>query len=290
MRSKERNRDLSEPPILPVGTESKPLSTQPSKRRIDAKTAAIILLVIVLVPIIAGLAIKYTELDRQYNTLRTDYRTLNNSHNALQNNYENLETSYQTLNTSYKTLNQKYTTLDDKYTTLNDKYTNLNNVYANINSSYATLSSQYATLNQQYASLFQDYDQLSQAFNEPLAHEVIPTNTELENWLATDTTDTIGYTMPDFICGDFSVMLSQHAKLVNWDIGIVAVWGYTDTYESFAHAFNAIITTEGLVYIEPQTDQYWWYTGHQEISQGQWWEIGDQWIYVEDYSVIVWYD
>jgi len=272
-----------------MGTESKPLSTKRSKRKVDGKTAAIILLIVVFVPIITGLAIKYTELDRQYNTLVTDHRALSNSHSALQNNYENLETSYQTLNTSYRTLNQKYTALDDKYSTLNAKYTNLNNVYANINSSYATLSSQYATLNQQYASLFQDYDQLSQAFNEPLAHKVIPTNTELENWLETDSTSSISYTMPDFICGDFSVMLSQHAKLMNWDIGIIAVWGYTETYESFAHAFNAIITTEGLVYIEPQTDQYWWYTGHQETTPGQWWEISGQMIYVEDCSVIVLY-
>jgi len=84
-------------------------------------------------------------------------------------------------------------------------------------------------------------------------------------------------------------MLSQHAKLTNWDIGIVAVWGYTETYESYAHAFNAIITTDGLIYIEPQNDNYWWYTGHQEISPGLWWEIDNQWIYVEDYGVIVWY-
>jgi chaperonin cofactor prefoldin len=272
-----------------MGTQSTRLSKQPPKHRIDAKTTAIILLVIVLVPIITGLTIKYTDLDRQYNTLQTDYRTLNNSHSALQNDCENLETSYQTLNTSYETLNQKYTRLDDKYATLNDRYINLNNVYANINSSYATLSSQIATLNAQYTNLFENYTALSQAFNEPLTYEVTPTTTELENWLATDNTSSIGYTMPDFICGDFSLMLSQHAKLMHWDIGIIAVWGYTDIHDDFAHAFNAIISTEGLVYIEPQTDQYWWYTGHQEITPGQWWQISGQWIYVEDYSVIVWY-
>jgi outer membrane murein-binding lipoprotein Lpp len=273
-----------------MGTESKPLSTQPSKHRIGTKTASIILLVIVLVPIIAGLTIKYIDLDKRYNTLTSNFRTLNNSYNALQNEHEDLETSYQTLNTSYKTLNQKYTTLDDKYATLNDKYTKLNNIYANTNSSYATLSSQYATLNVQYASLFQDYSELSQAFNEPLAYEVTPTTTQLQDWLTSDSTNSIGYTTPNFICGDFSVMLSQHAKLTNWDIGIVAVWGYTETHESYAHAFNAIITTDGLVYIEPQNDNYWWYTGHQEITPGQWWEISGQMIYVEDYSVIVLYD
>jgi chaperonin cofactor prefoldin len=279
---KERNRSLSEPPIVPLGTEATPPSKQLSKRRIDAKTTAIILLVIVLIPIIAGLAIKYIDLDKRYNTLTSNYRALNNSYSALQNEHEDLKTSYQTLNTSYKTLNQKYTTLDDKYATLNDRYTNLNNIYANINSSYATLSSQYATL-------FQDYNELSQAFNEPLAYETTPTTTQLQDWLTSDSTNSIGYTTPNFICGDFSVMLSQHAKLTNWDIGIVAVWGYTETIESYAHAFNAVITTEGLVYIEPQNDNYWWYTGHQEISPELWWEINNQWIYVEDYSVIVWY-
>jgi len=272
-----------------MGTESRPLSTQQSKRRIDAKTAAIILLVIALVPTIAGLAIKYTELDRQYNTLATDHRALSNSHTALQNNYENLETTYQTLNTSYRTLDQKYTTLDDKYATLNDKYTNLNNVYANINTSYATLNTQYITLNQQYASLFQNYTQLSQAFNQPLTDETTPTLTQLYEWLTTDNTDSITYTTPNFICGDFAAMLSEHAKLMHWDIGIVAVWGYTETMEEFAHAFNAVIINQGLVYVEPQTDHFWWYDGHQEISSGGVWEISGQMIYVEDYSVIVWY-
>ncbi len=272
---------MSEPPILPMGTATPP-SKQPSKRRIDVRTTAIILLVIVLVPIIAGLTIKYIESDREYNSLQTNYGTLSNSHSALQEDYENLETSYQTLNTSHRTLNQEYTALDDKYETLNGKYINLNNQLVNINSSYATLNSQYA-------SLFQNYTALSQAFNEPLTYEITPTTTQLENWLATDTTDSITYTLPDFICGDFSLMLSQHARLMHWDIGIVAVYGYTETYESYAHAFNAIITTEGLVYIEPQNDNYWWYSGHQEIYSGLWWEIDDEWIYVEDYSVIVWY-
>jgi len=265
---KERKRNLEEPPILPIGAEPRPPSTQPSKRRIDAKVLAIILLVVVLVPILGGLAAMYIDLDKRYNKLRSDYKTLNNSYNTLQTEYEELNISYQTLNTSYKTLNQKYTTLNNQYTILNNQYTNLND---------------------RYTSLSQNFNELSQVFNSPLSYETTPTTTQLQQWLGSDNTDSIYYTSPNFICGDFSVMLSQHAKLKHWDTGIVEVWGYTETYQSFNHAFNAMITTEGLVYIEPQNDHYWWFSGHKSIYEGLWWEIDDEWIYVQEYNIVVSY-
>jgi len=277
----ESKLNLAEPPILPLGSEPRP-PAQRFKRRMDTKTAAIILLVVVLVPILGGLAVKYVDLDKRYNKITADYKTLNTSYNTLQTEHEDLNATYQILNAAYSTLDQKHTTLTIQYTSLSNQYTNLND-------RYTTLNSQYANLNSQYASLLQDYDELSEVFNNPLSYETTLTTTQLRDWLASDSTDSIYYTSPNFICGDFSVMLSQHAKLMHWDIGIVAVWGYTETYQSYAHAFNAIITTEGLVYIEPQNDHYWWYNGHQAIYDGLWWEIDDEWVYVEDCSIIVSY-
>ena len=50
-------------------------------------------------------------------------------------------------------------------------------------------------------------------------------------------------------------------------MGIIAVWGNDSTLgEDYAHAFNFIITQEGLVYIEPQTDSVWWYTDYTRLT------------------------
>jgi len=238
---------LAEHSIPPLSTEPKPPPIQPSKRRIDTKTAAIILSVVVLVSILSGLAYAYVDLNNRFNKLRSDYNTLKTDYSTLQARHAQFTTSYQTLSHNYTLLKNQYTTLS------------------------------------------QDYNELSQAFNNPLSYKTTPTITELEQWLTSDNTDSIHFTIPDFICGDFSVMLSQHAKLKHWDIGIVVARGYTETYQSYNHAFNAIITTEGLVYIEPQNDHYWWYSGHQPISEDSWWEIDDEQIYVQGYTIVVLY-
>lgn len=160
-----------------------------------------------------------------------------------------------------------------------------------LDQNYTDLSNEYVVLQGQYASLFDNYNTLLQAFNEQLSYEEIPSTYELEQWLDIDGTDKMQYSQPNFVCGDFSVTLSLHAKMKHWDMGVVGVSGYTETYESFAHAFNVIISTEGLVYVEPQTDKVCWYTDHDEIAEGKWWAFPDQgYIYVEDYILILWYD
>jgi hypothetical protein len=169
-------------------------------------------------------------------------------------------------------------------------YTGLKQDYSELSSNYTTLEQNYNDLSDQYASLFSDYNVLLEVFNEPLSYEEIPTTSELTSWLALDETDEIWYNDPNFKCGDFAVMLSQHAKLEYWDMGIVGVFGYTETYESYAHAFNAIITIEGLVYVEPQNDHVWWYSDHKAIYEETWFEIDDEWIYVEEYVIITSYD
>ena len=188
---------------------------------------------------------------------------------------------------NYNKLNQ----LNDSYQALILEYNELNTSYRILTLNYTRLEKDYNSLSSQYAILFSNYSVLLEVFNKPLLYKEIPSVSELEEWLVIDETDQIQYTMPNFICGDFSAMLSLHAKAKHWDVGLVAVWGYNrDTGESFAHAFNAIICEDGLYYIEPQTDCTWWYTAHIPISSGQeWWlpDFGE--IYVQQYSQILWY-
>jgi len=185
-----------------------------------------------------------------------------------------------------------YWDLNNKYDSLQLEHTRLQGTHTQLSTNLQNLQQKYDDLNAQYQSLFTNYDALSQAFNEPLLNAYTPTVSELQQWLSEDKTDEIQYDYPNFICGDFSVMLSQHAKLKNWDMGIVTVYGYNENHESYGHAFNAIITTEGLRYVEPQNDYFWHFADGEEILVNRWNEIGinREWIYVEEYKTIIRFD
>ncbi|UCC33569.1 MAG: hypothetical protein JSW53_00750 [Candidatus Bathyarchaeota archaeon] len=231
-------------------------------------------------------------LQSDYQGLELDYRTLNNTHYILNSSHTRLNQTHKILILEYNELNASYEVLTNNHTELEQDYSELYNNYTALEHNHTGLSNEFLILQNQYTSLFNDYDALLEAFNEPLptTYEEVPSIHELEQWLAIDETDEIRYDEPDFLCGDFAVMLSLHAKLERWDIGVVGVVGYTESLESFAHAFNAIICDEGLIYIEPQSDEIWSYGDHEEIGDGDsYHHPGFGEITVEEYIVVTWY-
>ena len=107
------------------------------------------------------------------------------------------------------------------------------------------------------------YNSLVQLWNEPLPYITTPSIEEVVEWLKQDKTDSIQYEEGKFMCGDFTVMLIQHAKEMNWRMLFTVI--EFDFYEenpdgiprhhgNHAHAFASIFTAEGIIYIEPQTD------------------------------------
>jgi hypothetical protein len=155
---------------------------------------------------------------------------------------------------------------------------------------YVELTQSYNELYANYTPVFSNYSALLEVVENPLSYEVVPSVAELTQWLAADKTDEIEFEEPDFICGDFAAMLSLHAKMNNWDMGIVTLYGRTEGGEEFAHAINAIICEEGLVYVEPQTDDVWWLKDYREIPENAWSSFpGFGRVYIEQYSVVVWY-
>ncbi|MEM2995316.1 MAG: hypothetical protein QXI91_04795 [Candidatus Bathyarchaeia archaeon] len=185
----------------------------------------------------------YTELQSKYQTFLDEFSLLNQTYQALMQNYTRLLTDYVTLSLVYASLNEIYTSLLKNYTKL-----------VNVNLNYTELLNQYLSLMQNYTQLKSEYNKLFAAFYEPLQDKVIPTVAELTQWLTEDKTNEISYTYPDFVCGDFAVMLHMHAKLKHWDMGVVGVLGNLIDGNEFNHAFNAIMCREGLRYIEPQND------------------------------------
>jgi prefoldin subunit 5 len=229
----------------------------------------------------------FTSLSEAYSSLNESYIRLSQEHSALKISYNALEGAYVQLNSSYSNLLNAYSTLNSTYGELLTRYSNLNATYNELLKQYSALNASYSQL----LSLNSSYAKLYSALYEPLTNKTVPTTEELEAWLREDPTDTIAYNMPNFVCGDYAVMLAFHAKLMGWDMGVVAVLGRKADGSEFNHAFNAIICREGLVYVEPQTDDVWWYSGHSEIQPGGWYKYpGFGQVYVEEYIIVVLYD
>ena len=111
-------------------------------------------------------------------------------------------------------------------------------------------------------------------FVRPLENKQVPTISQLESWLSIDRTNEYHYNFPDFICQEYAAILVLHARAQEWQMGFVNVYGYdTNTGEEWNHSLNAVVTTDGLVYVEPQNDAVWWYAGHAEMKSGQNYQI-----------------
>jgi hypothetical protein len=75
-------------------------------------------------------------------------------------------------------------------------------------------------------------------------------------FLASDKTDEIPYSYPNFVCHNFSVTLREDANKQGFRCAIAQVYYVpikNDQEVFYAHAFNT--TDRGLIYIEPQNYQ-----------------------------------
>jgi len=167
-------------------------------------------------------------------------------------------------------------------------YSDLLYRFKEISGEYNVLSRSNDLLVERYSGLAERYSLL----DLPLNSKKIPSIRELELWLQIDNTDESAYNDPDFACLHFSVLLMLRGRAQHYDIGVVAVYGHhNETEEPFSHSVNAIITTEGLVYIEPQLDKVWWFEDHSQMTVGTTHEfpISEDPIYVENIAVFFHY-
>ena len=182
-----------------------------------------------------------------------------------------IQTQYNSyLRDQIHSLEGQVNTLSDNVSNLEGNYSEILTKYGNLSSNYTDLKSEYDALLTTYSNLFSDFTTLQNAFDNPLANPVIPTSSEVQNWLAQDDTDRYQYVTGVWMCGDFAAMLMTHAKEMNWRFRI-AVMDYSVQGDSdygstvggsgqYGHAFNLIQCTDGVWYIEPQTDAMWYIT------------------------------
>jgi len=134
-------------------------------------------------------------------------------------NYSRLVTNYDALNASYRQLVENYRELQSAYSELLSAYASLSANHTSLSARFKDLNASYVELMHKYEKLRHDYDVLYTVLYKPLENKTVPRVDELKAWLKEDPTDTIQYRDPDFVCGDFAMMLSFHAKLKGWDMG-----------------------------------------------------------------------
>jgi len=256
-----------------------------------------------------ALNLSYYRLNENFYTFMQNYIALSAEYKTTLTNYANLVIAHDALNQTYNTLLQNYTLLSSAYQKALADYVDLTIAYESLNQTYYALLENYTRLEQEaanYTVLLNEYQELTQRYQSLLANytllkdeydglyfslyepllsrdKVTPTISELEQWLSEDKTDELNYTSPDFVCGDYAVMLHMHAKMKHWDMGVVAVLGSLGGSE-FNHAFNAIICQEGLVYVEPQNDQVF------RIESNPYYHPGFGQVYVNEFIVVILYD
>jgi len=245
---------------------------------------------------------EFEELSSEFELLSSNYVNLTETYTAILNNFSRLTENYEVLSTDFNELSQTYTKLLDNYDELVNNYDILSGNYSTLLDVHQTLQDQYFTLNTLYQQLQTEYDTFLELWNEPLEYVVTPTWDEVIAWLETDQTDAITYDIEKFLCGDFSIMLIQHAKAMHWrmlfsviefDLAEDNPTGIEKHHGDNGHAFVSIFTTEGIVYIEPQTDFTWYLFDpadpgtHVEFPEWEFIDFGADWfghIFVQYYN------
>ena len=276
--------------IKPKEITSIPVRVMPTKTRKPLRVAGFLLIGLVVGVAIGSFSwhflIALPNIQRwqqQAIQLKTDLDTAIKEKDALEINLRDLQSEITKLEKEKDSLEQETSSLELKYNVLETHYKNL--------------QTRYEDLDRKYEELFSDYDWvkwvLTDFFDRPLVQKEVPSTSNVRAWLSSDRTDRFRYAAPDFVCGDFAVMLAIHTRAKHWDMGVIAIWGYeTETYKEFNHAFNAIITKAGLIYVEPQTDEVWWYENHEEIRKGKTygiWTYETVDVYIEDVQIILSY-
>ena len=245
---------------------------------------------------------EFEQLSSEFEVLSSSYVNLTETYTVILNNFSRLTENYEALSTDFNELSQTYTTLLDNYDGLLSNYDILSGNYSTLLDVHQILQDQYFTLNTLYQQLQTDYETLLEFWNEPLEYVVTPTWDDVKAWLETDQTDAITYDSEKFLCGDFSIMLIQHAKAMHWRMLFTVIeFDYYDENQGGierhhginGHAFVSMFTTEGIVYIEPQSDFTWYLFDpadpgiHVEFPEWEFIDFGADWfgnIFVQYYN------
>jgi hypothetical protein len=182
-------------------------------------------------------------------------------------------------------------TLKERYDTLSLHFVNLSSVVQDLQIEIDDKNNELLLLNQlieekesEYAHVFDFLEELILSQDEAQ----VPKLAQIDSWLSEDTTDNLTFN-EGFTKEYLSVLLSLKAQQMKWRIGIVEISGNFTSDNVSREILNVIQTDEGLVYIDPQTDNIWWNEQFEETTIDKNWKINNhivkvtEIIYVLDY-------
>ncbi|MHA1866638.1 MAG: FtsB family cell division protein [Candidatus Heimdallarchaeaceae archaeon] len=173
----------------------------------------------------------------------------------------------------------EYNELLDDWNSLVDDWNQLVDEWDELVVDYNSLSANYTT-----ASTYQYYWETY--VDGPVDPIQIPDTDLVEGWLVRNEIDDFSY-HDNFKCADFAILLSYYGRKSFWNMGVIGIHGHdVDTSKEYHHAINVLNTTEGIVYIEPQLDDLWWYPDHMELSPGKVWNINGQQIFIDNIEIM----
>ena len=232
-----------------------------------------------------------TTLNADKNVIKTNLTEAIINYNLALRQIENLELLISQKNERYESLSSEYSEhieswdelvsdwdeLIISYNELSDWYTELSDNRDLWVESYDDLIIDYNELEENYSSIYHYKNYWESFCNDPVVNQIRPHLVEVYNFLNRDITDSTPYT-DSFLCRHFALVLSLKAKSAGFKMGVVSISGVQDNGENVSHAINAIMTKDGLVYIEPQDDYVWWYDDYEAIQLGGVYKISDEWV------------
>jgi hypothetical protein len=178
-----------------------------------------------------------------------------------------IENEKGTLEIQVTGLQSEKATLETQVTDLQSETTELNKEVSGLESNVSSLQSEVATLETEVAQSYNsgyaegESDGYQSGFDEGYSQGIEyltkngfyirdPTYEEAIEFIDADKTDENHYS-PDYVCYDFTADFNKNAEDEGYRCGFVYI-----TFSDSAHAIACFYTTdEGLIYIEPQTDE-----------------------------------
>ncbi len=211
---------------------------------------------------------------------------------VLENTISGYEEALENKTVDYGLLVEENTVLKERYFEYRwtvDEYNLLSNNMTLLQEELDSLGVLYNELGENYLYSLQYELYWEWVFDMSFMETVTPRLDQVYDWLRVDRTDKMDYS-EGFNCNQFAASLNLNAKQEDWDMGIIAVWGNDTLGERYAHVFNVLVTQEGLVYIEPQTDDVWWLEDYGEYQVNSTADINGDIVTIRDISILAEYN
>jgi cell division protein FtsB len=208
-----------------------------------------------------------TTLEANVSSLQTEAASLNNEKTALEEQVSSLQTETTTLENEKITLENQVSTLEANVSSLQSEIGSLEDLTQSLETQVSDLQSEVTSLEDEVIQSFNSgYDEgesegYQLGYDEGYTQGVEdltksgyylkdPTYDEAVAFINSDKTDENEYTS-DYVCYDFTADFNSNAFQMGYRCGFVYI-----EFSDSAHAIACFNTTDnGLIYVEPQTDE-----------------------------------